>query len=100
MAEMLGNRVLPESVVTRRRRVRERINNLRRPVKEFRQENVPGPDVIGKVESTTLDVRDKFVTRDSVLQMIRDRRNGGSSNENNAGEPDRPGSATGSDSAV
>lgn len=108
MAEMLGNRILPESVVARRRRLRERVNNLRRPVKQFRQENIPGPDVIGEVESSVADLRNRFVRRDSVLQKMRERRNGGggggsssgSGGDDSGSEPQRPGRPDRSESAV
>jgi len=96
---MLGNRVLPESVVTRRRRMRERLSNLRRPVKQFRRENVPGPDVVGQVESSVMDLRDRFVTRNSMMDRMKERRDSGTS-QNESSEPERPGSPDKGDSAV
>lgn len=87
MAEMLGNRFLPESVVSARRRMREQITQVREPVRRFREQNVPGPDIVGKAESQFTSLRNQFVRRDSVLEMIRQRSgssggSGGSSSSN------------------
>jgi len=76
---MLGNRFLPESVVSVRRRFRERVNQARRPVREFREENVPGPDVIGRIENQAADLRSQVVQRESVIEKIRNRRGGSGS---------------------
>ena len=84
MPEMLGNRVLPESFASQRRKVREKLSDVRRPVREFREENVPGPDVVGKFENTFTDVRDKFVRRDSVVDRIRNRRDSDSGGSNSS----------------
>ena len=40
---------------------------------------VPGPDFIGKFETSFADVRDSFVRRDGVLEKIKGRRSGGDS---------------------
>lgn len=76
MARMLGERIFPESVTKRRRSFRNRVRDLREPVRRFREQNVPGPDMVGKLESSFVDLRDRFVERDSVLSGISARRRG------------------------
>lgn len=81
MAQMLGDNLLPESVTSRRRKVRERVRDLRQPIKERRQSvssKVPGPNVIDKAEESLTSLRNSFVTRDTMLSRISDRRDGGS----------------------
>ena len=87
MARMLGEKFLPESVQERRRQVRERAMSLREPVRNFREQNVPGPDILGRVESRVTSLRDRAVSRDSVLERIRMRRSGdgGSGDSGNSG---------------
>lgn len=77
MARMLGERALPEAVQERRRQIRERAMSLREPVRDFRESNVPGPDVVGQVESRVANLRNRFVSRDTVLSRIRSRRQDG-----------------------
>lgn len=36
---------------------------------------VPGPNILGQIEGTMADLRDRFVTRDAVVSNIMDRRN-------------------------
>lgn len=71
MARMLGDNVLPESLQSRRRSIRNRLKNLREPIRRRRSEAVPGPDVIGSLESRVSGLRDKVVDRDSALENIR-----------------------------
>lgn len=77
MARMLGERFLPESVTQRRRSLRNRVQDLREPIRQFREQNVPGPDLIGRAESSIMGLRNRFVERDSVLSGIMARRSGG-----------------------
>lgn len=90
LADMLGNRILPNSVVSARRRVRERLSEVRRPVRQFREDNVPGPDVIGNVEAQLTELRDNFMQRESVVSSIRERRSSSSSgSSSNSGKTSR-----------
>lgn len=73
MARLIGDNRLPSSVQRKRRRMREKVNDLREPIREKRESYVPGPDVIGSVESRASSLRDKFVTSDSLVSRIRDR---------------------------
>lgn len=82
MVRRLGDRILPESLAGRRRQVQERLRELRRPVRRFREDKIPGPDLVGSLESQALDLRDKVVSRDTVVDRIRKRR---ASNGNNSG---------------
>lgn len=79
MAPMLGERFLPDSVNSRRRMVRSRIRDLREPLRSRRQNLVPGPDIIGRAENTVMDLRDRFVSRDSVLGKMKSKMGSGSS---------------------
>lgn len=79
MARMLGERVMPESVTAKRRQLRSRIQDLREPVRSKREDLVPGPNVIGKLESQVNQLRTSVVERDSVLSRIRNRGDGSSS---------------------
>lgn len=72
MARLVGDRYLPESFVSRRRSMRQKIRELRNPVRSFRESNVPGPDVVGKVEDTLMGARDSFVRRDALVSRLRD----------------------------
>lgn len=72
MARMLGERFIPESVQSRRRSLRQRLGSLRDPIRTRREEFVPGPDLIGTAEEQLSDLRDSFVSRDSVVASIRD----------------------------
>jgi len=71
MPHMLGENFLPESVQSRRRQFREKVNNLRQPLKDFRQSNVPGPNLVGKAETQFQSVKDKFFSREGVLKRIK-----------------------------
>ena len=88
MAKMLGDNVLPDSVVSRRRQVRERVRDLRRPLRRFRESNVPGPDVVGSAEDKFTDLRNQVVSRDSVVERIRARRSSSSGNDSDSGGSD------------
>lgn len=68
MPQMLGENILPDSVNTRRRRVRERVQSLREPLRSTRENLVPGPDVVGKLENQIMDARDRVVQREGALQ--------------------------------
>lgn len=96
MARMLGEGVLPESVQERRRQIRERAMSLREPVRNFREQNVPGPDVLGQVESRVTGLRDRVVSRDGVLSSIRERR--ADSGNGNSGTNSSDGNGGGSSS--
>lgn len=87
MAHMLGEDVLPEEVQSRRRRLRNRIRSLREPVRSRRENMVPGPDVVGKLENQVMSLRNKAMNRDGVLGRIRgdSSGSGGSSGSSNGG---------------
>lgn len=87
MARMLGDRVLPESVQARRRDLRTRLEGVRQPVRSFREQNIPGPDLVGMTEDTLSSLRDRFVSRDAVVERIREvRSDTNSGNSNNTTE--------------
>lgn len=73
MARLLGDRVLPESVQSRRRQLRTRLQDLRQPIRQ-RRTDLPTPDIIGTAETQITRLRDRFVTRESVLERIQERR--------------------------
>lgn len=79
MVTMLGDRVLPSSVQRRRQNLRSRVLNVREPIRQLRKETVPGPDVIGTVEGSATDLRDRFVDGGSPLDAIKDLRSDDSS---------------------
>lgn len=81
MARMLGERVLPEQVNNARRRVRARVSDIREPIRQRRQQLVPGPDLIGRTESMFRDLRDRFVSREGLLSRIRSQQEGGGQQE-------------------
>ena len=83
MAQMLGDNLLPESVQSARRRFRNRLQSVRRPIRQTRQDLVPGPDLIGRVETQVMSVRDRIVSRDSLLSRVRDQQ--GQMNQMNGG---------------
>lgn len=72
--EMLGDKVLPEAIQSRRRKLRSRVMDIREPLRTRRERNVPGPDVIGKAESTVSDLRARFVNRTTVPQFIQEKK--------------------------
>lgn len=74
MPRMLGEGFLPESVQAQRNKLRNRLQDLREPIRSRRESLVPGPNAIGKVESTFMDLRDRVVSRTTVLERIRARR--------------------------
>lgn len=74
MARLLGDKVLPEAVQSRRRSVRMKVEDLREPVRQRRERYVPGPDLIGNLESSFFSARRSFVTRDTLLTRIKARR--------------------------
>lgn len=86
MPEMLGNNFLPSSITSARRRFREKVTELREPVKRFREQNIPGPDVIGKTEEQMTSLRDDFVRRESVLSSIKDRASGSNGGSNSSSD--------------
>jgi len=85
MARLLGDNLLPDSVVSRRRQFRERVRGLRSPVQQFRESNVPGPDLIGTAEDKLVDFRDRIISRDSVVKRIRARRSSSDSSSGGSG---------------
>lgn len=101
MAQLLGDRVLPESVVSARRRMRARFSDLREPLRSRREELVPGPDVIGRLEGSVSDLRTRFVRRDGLIERIREQRgdmasgNGDSSGGGGDSSGDSPTSRSG-----
>lgn len=72
MARMLGENFLPESVQSARRRVRNRVQDVRQPIRQRREDLVPGPDVIGMTEQRLSGLRDRFVSRDGLLSRVRE----------------------------
>lgn len=84
MARLLGDNLLPDSVVSRRRQVRQKISDLRQPIRQFRERNVPGPDLVGSAEEQFMNLRNKLVSRDSVMSRIRSR-NGTNNSEDASG---------------
>lgn len=76
MAQLLGDRVLPEQVVSARQRIRSRVSDLREPIRSRREQMVPGPDIVGRVEDQVSSLRSSFVRRTSLLERIRSQRNG------------------------
>lgn len=92
MSPMLGEGILPQSVNDTRRRVRSRLRSVREPVRSTRQDLVPGPDLIGRAESSAAQLRDRVVNRDGLLQRVRSQQqdmmnnqsdSSGSTNESN-----------------
>lgn len=90
MPRMLGDRVLPTSVQQKRQQLRNRVSSLREPIKDFREQNVPGPDVVNKAETSVSSLRDRFVSREMVLSRLKDMKSSGSNGES------QPKSKTGS----
>lgn len=82
MSPMLGEGVLPESVNDARRRVRSRVRSVREPVRQSRQDLVPGPDLIGRAESRFQSVRDRFVNRDGLISRVRNQQGAMPTNNN------------------
>lgn len=83
MARMLGDRFLPESVQGTRRRVRNRLQDLRQPIRRRREDLVPGPDLVGQAESRFRDFRDRFVSRDGLLARMRSQQQDGETQQGN-----------------
>lgn len=79
MAQLLGDRFLPEQVVSARQRVRSQLSELREPVRSRRETLVPGPDLIGRLEDQVTSLRSRFVRRTSLMERIRSQRDGDSS---------------------
>lgn len=77
MPRLIGEGLLPDSIQSQRLKMRERLMSLREPVRSTREDLVPGPDLIGKAENTFKDFRDRFVTRESILDRIKMRRQDG-----------------------
>lgn len=96
MPRMLGDRHLPEAVQDRRRKLRMKVRDLRAPIRSKRSELVPGPDIVGKVEQKVGGLRDSFVSRDSVLSRIKERRADGSSGSGSSSSSGSSGSSSSS----
>jgi len=77
MARLIGDRFVPESVQSRRRSVRSRLNEIREPIRSRREDLVPGPDLVGTAERQVSDLRDSFVSRDSIVASLREMVDGG-----------------------
>lgn len=90
MAPMIGEGFIPESIQSRRRSLRNRLRNMRQPIMEFRQQNIPGPDVVGTVENNLMDLRDRFVNREKILSRIRSQTNNKESEEGGSKTKDLP----------
>lgn len=86
--DMALQSVLPDSVNQRRRQVRQRLQGLREPIRSRREQLVPGPDVVGAAEERFANLRSQVTRRDSILQRIRQRREGEAS-----GAPEGEGTA-------
>lgn len=78
MAQLLGDRFLPESVTSMRQSFRSRVSDLREPIRSRREELVPGPDVVGRVEEQFSNLRTRFVRRNSLMERIRSQSEGDS----------------------
>lgn len=74
---LIGDNLLPEAAVSQRRSMRQRLRSLRDPLRSFRQDNIPGPNVIGQLEDRIVDTRDQFVSNDRVLSRLQDLRGNG-----------------------
>lgn len=74
MPQLLGDKVLPETVVSKRRTLREKVRDFREPVRQSREDYIPGPDVVGMTEDQISGLREKFVSRDGLIDRINDRR--------------------------
>lgn len=110
--QFLGDRLLPESLMERRQNLRSnlrsRVQEIRRPIRQRREQLSP-VDIVGMVESNARDLRDRIVSRTDVLARIRDRRQsnqnntGNNSNQNNTNNsptesaPPKPGRSRGED---
>lgn len=85
MARMLGEQVIPRSVNLKRRQLRSKLRELREPIRRRRSEMVPGPDVVGQLESRINQTTDKIVRRDGVVDRIKQARSGGSNGGSSGG---------------
>lgn len=92
---MLGDKLLPESVQTRRRDLRSRVNELRQPLRQRRQNLVPGPDVVGEAENRLGNIRNRVVDRQTVLERIQSMRQ----NNSDSGSSDESGSSSSSNNS-
>lgn len=90
MADLLGNRLLPESLASKRRDLRNRLNEIRQPLRDFRTNMVPGPNVVEMTESQFMGLRNKVTERDSAMNTIARRRSGNNS-ERKTQEPNNTG---------
>lgn len=91
MAQLLGDRFLPESVTSARQRLRSRVADLREPIRSRRVELMPGPDLVGRAEDQVMNLRTRFVRRESLLDRIRMQRGDDSNGETSKsnGDTDR-----------
>lgn len=99
MVRMLGENILPESVNSQRRRLRRRVRELRDPLRQRREQLVPGPDIVGSLENRFSDLRNRVVERDSVLSNITARRSGGDGDSGD-GSSSNGGSTSGGNNAA
>ena len=97
--DLLGERALPDSVQSRRRSLRNRLEDLRDPIRERRESTVPGPDLIGRGEDVVEQARTRVATRDSPIGSLLSRiRNRGDSPDNGNGGSGNGGNNSGNDS--
>lgn len=104
MPQLLGEDILPDSVNSQRRKVRERVSSFRQPLKNRRQDAVPGPDLVGSFESKVKNLRSKAVSRDGLAggdgplsgdglaNKLMNLRDSGGSGSGSNGSPDNSGS--------
>lgn len=96
MARMLGEKMLPEAVQSRRRMIRERLMDARDPIRRRRQNMVPGPDIIGTAERNIADLRNKVVEREGILSRVKGDRNSSSSSSSSSSVSSTSGSSSSS----
>jgi len=94
MPSMLGDRLLPQSVQTRRRQVRSKLQDLRQPVKSRRESIVPGPNLVGKAENRFSSAKDRFLQRQTVLQRIKSMRQSQGQNQSSSSSGSSSGSGS------
>jgi len=73
MARLLGEDALPEQVNSARRTVRRRASSLREPIRSTREDLVPGPDVIGSLESRAMGLRSKLTSAGNMQSVLSER---------------------------
>lgn len=68
--------------------------DMREPIRQQREDLIPGPNLIGTAERRARNLRDRFVARDSVLSRIAEMRQNNDNDEendnNNSNEENNP----------